>query len=732
MTKPESRNGLRTILLLLAFGIVYGSLYPFDFAASAATGSRIAALWGGHWTSSRGDIMSNIALFMPLGLVAAISKPQQYWLFSIVIALIFAHIIQLLQIWLPARDPLLLDTLLNGAGFAIGITSYVVFQDKIKSLLSQTHGLQHINLAALITVALWLLAYILPLVPTLDFQNIKNVAKALTGAQDVSGQTILYHAAGWFSFTVICRRFAVLQNLWLPVLIFMGGVAIQPFLMQASLDQSHLVGGVAGLTLGYLFNKQALNTRSFGPAVILTLILVVEGLWPGSGSNSSFNPLPMHSYLDGDLLANSRSIMRRLYFASAMLLLWQGSSKSFVTGVVVTTVVASLTLLCRLAFDLDRSIDLADLLWPVLSAIMLRALMNNAGGTAKSSTVNAPIRQMDSKATSVKFLAGVKMGALIIAVAAVFYGIVSLPGISYNLRDLFAGQNSMFACLLLALALVVLASTSAITAAWVKRRGRRLIWFPAMVSTGILLGYWLLQNAVSRESLYDIIGAPNIHRNFADHNILVHAAGFYFTTNIEMFIRFLALVMPLFLWLAIWLLIAPFDLATTKSRKNITFTGFFALLIAMPCFALSRWITIEGAATDNIVELIEPGRGFLLFAFLALIAFVATRLSLPRTRQISSWIYAVFICVFGAITGWFLLRFGLAQQLQKYGLVYSGVQFLFGPDRVSTLTETTLFLRWCMAYCAIVTGLALASRWSIQLVFNTPNLAATTSRPAQR
>jgi hypothetical protein len=443
----------------------------------------------------------------------------------------------------------------------------------------------------------------------------------------------------------------------------------------------------------------------------------------------------MHSYLDGNLLANSRSILRRLYFASAMLLLWQGSSKSLLPGVVVTTVMAIIILLCRAVFDLDRSIDLADLLWPTFSAIALRALISKAATTAPASVVEAQIRRPQSSNVPATLSAGMKIGTLIGAITALFYVIVGLPGISYNVRDIFAGRNSLLACLLLALALVVLASTPAITAAWVKQRGRRLFWFPVMISMGILLGYWLLQNAVSGETLYDVLGVPVIHRDFAEHNSLVHAAGLYLTTNIEMFVRFLALVLPFFLWLAIWLLIAPLDLTMARERKNAGITALFALLIAMPFFMLSRWITVEGTATDNIVELIEPGRGVLLFVFLALLAWVAATFSVPRTGKIASWVWAVGIFILGAVMGWLLLRFGLVQHLHKYGLTYSGVQFLFGPDRISTLADTTLFLRWCIAYLATVTGLALSSRWAAQLMFaprlNSPSSASTIFRPVQ-
>ena len=62
--------------------------------------------------------------------------------------------------------------------------------------------------------------------------------------------------------------------------------------------------------------------------------------------------------------------------------------------------------------------------------------------------------------------------------------------------------------------------------------------------------------------------------------------------------------------------------------------------------------------------------------------------------------------------GWWLLNLGLEQNVQKYGLVYSGTQFLLGQDRLHQLSPLLLFLRWCAvqfgAVLILATGIWLA------------------------
>jgi hypothetical protein len=56
---------------------------------------------------------------------------------------------------------------------------------------------------------------------------------------------------------------------------------------------------------------------------------------------------------------------------------------------------------------------------------------------------------------------------------------------------------------------------------------------------------------------------------------------------------------------------------------------------------------------------------------------------------------AVLFSLVALPVGWWLLNQGLEQNVQKYGLVYSGTQFLLGQDRSHQLSPILLFLRWC-------------------------------------
>jgi len=57
--------------------------------------------------------------------------------------------------------------------------------------------------------------------------------------------------------------------------------------------------------------------------------------------------------------------------------------------------------------------------------------------------------------------------------------------------------------------------------------------------------------------------------------------------------------------------------------------------------------------------------------------------------------------------GWLLFKHGLNPAVEKYGQVFSGVDFLLGPDRVERLPDSVLMLRWFLVQSAVVVGLAV-------------------------
>jgi hypothetical protein len=86
---------------------------------------------------------------------------------------------------------------------------------------------------------------------------------------------------------------------------------------------------------------------------------------------------------------------------------------------------------------------------------------------------------------------------------------------------------------------------------------------------------------------------------------------------------------------------------------------------------------------------------YLLLALGAVHIALLVRRSAPRWPALTYTAAAVPL-------SWWLLSHGLSAEIHKYGQVYSGVQFLLGPDRIEQLTEGALQARWAALYLALI------------------------------
>ena len=78
------------------------------------------------------------------------------------------------------------------------------------------------------------------------------------------------------------------------------------------------------------------------------------------------------------------------------------------------------------------------------------------------------------------------------------------------------------------------------------------------------------------------------------------------------------------------------------------------------------------------------------------------------------------LSLFSIVPGWLLINAGLTDNVGKYGLNFSGVDFLLGPDRSHLLSTMELFIRWALVQLLATIGLAFGAmlylKWSRELV----------------
>jgi hypothetical protein len=130
---------------------------------------------------------------------------------------------------------------------------------------------------------------------------------------------------------------------------------------------------------------------------------------------------------------------------------------------------------------------------------------------------------------------------------------------------------------------------------------------------------------------------------------------------------------------------------------------------------LSKMVVIDGANTDNLVELIADRSLFglngevFLYAIAVLMAANVALLLCARDSRLG-WIGALVGSIVAVPAGWWLLNAGLEQHVHKYGQVFSGAQFLLGPDRRHALSEHVLLLRWAAVQTGSV-GVMFIGAW---------------------
>jgi len=136
---------VKRLLVIAAAFIVYGSLFPWHFDWDRAPQGPLDIVL--HSWPDRidrylfRDIVLNVVLYMPLGLAAYLSiiRRSRALAFSASVFCGFAlsTAMETLQVYVPGRQPSLLDITTNTIGTAAGALAAVLFLPAIEAMLAR-------------------------------------------------------------------------------------------------------------------------------------------------------------------------------------------------------------------------------------------------------------------------------------------------------------------------------------------------------------------------------------------------------------------------------------------------------------------------------------------------------------------------------------------------------------------------------------------------------------------
>ena len=326
--------------------------------------------------ATRGDILGNVILFIPIGFTGLLAARlgdsiQKRAVMFILTAACVALLLQLLQFFLPSRDENIQDALWNVFGTVVGAS--VAYA--IGSFFSSPEEHQpEIALVPLTLVGAWLAYRLIPFVPSLDLQLIKDSVWPLFH-DSINVVSVIHDFAAWIVVAFFLRHVQRdgRLDIYLP-LIMIAVFSLEILIVYNSISWSNIVGAFLAIVVWvtvakYLFQR---------PEIIIGLLsvaLIVDGLAPfvPTANPASFNWLPFHGFLGGSMYTNAQSAVEKVFlYGSLVYLLWQIKLDIWVSILLGS----SFVMLIELAqmYFMGHTPEITDPVLFILAALALQAL----------------------------------------------------------------------------------------------------------------------------------------------------------------------------------------------------------------------------------------------------------------------------------------------------------------------------------------------------------------------
>lgn len=313
------------LLLAVLLLVIYGSLFPFHYQHHDPGWADVSLLiQGSEERHSLSDLIGNILLFVPYGLLMASPRMSGRAGRGLAAGAALAVLVQYLQFWFPDRDPSGIDAVINVLGILLGMwLGHFVSPRLLQGLASQHQQRPQFALLASGLMLLWLVDRWFPLVPTLDVQNFKNGLKPLLDWSELSGLDVLRHLAGWLVFLRLAR-YSLLQPLGISGRLLLCAllVAVEPLFLNNTIGPDNLTGlAIACLLAPWLRSgpaSLAIVMYLLLMTICLTALMPFDFKWAGG-----FGWVPFAGSLTGDPLTAVPPMVEKTYWYGSLVFMFR-------------------------------------------------------------------------------------------------------------------------------------------------------------------------------------------------------------------------------------------------------------------------------------------------------------------------------------------------------------------------------------------------------------------------
>jgi len=297
-------------------------------------------------------------------------KPISYALIITLYGLLFASLLQSLQLFLPSRIPSLQDIIWNCAGCLTGAWLGVV---RRLHFFGGQRGQDLWISVPLLLVGCWIACRLIPFVPSLDWGEIKHGLKPLLLHPDLSFADIFRDFAAWTIFAHLCSsaRAKPLPMVYFAIMI-LGVLGAQVIIVNRAVTLPNVLGALTAFVVwwGVLRNSQKKTT------ILIFLVfsmLAVQGFMPFklAETKQAFQWIPFHGFLSSNMLQNTIVLFKKMFFYGSMVWLLEKSNINWRWSVTIGTAWVSMIEIGQIWFY-HHSPEVTDPIIILLMALWIR------------------------------------------------------------------------------------------------------------------------------------------------------------------------------------------------------------------------------------------------------------------------------------------------------------------------------------------------------------------------
>lgn len=364
------------LMAIVAGAIVYGSLYPFAFQDAGSFGADLSH-FAGSWRDppqSRGDMLANLLLYMPLGLTIAqaFGRPRRFaLLLAVASGAALSLAIELTQFFDAGRVSALSDFYLNVAGTLAGAAlagTTVAGRTKLSWPPGSAPAFARLLLLA------WIGWRLYPYVPTIDLHKYWHSVRPLLEPH-LTTYDILRYTVYWWSAIFLFQTGLGPKRLLLVFPAMLCFFAAKVVIISQVISLPELLGAALAFFLGQSLTKRhaAIGVPSLALLLLSTVVLSRVLPWQFGAARTAFQWVPFYSVLHGSLTVNAISFAEKFYLYGTALLLLVTAGMRLTIAVALESAILLATSVLQ-TFMVGRSAEITDAVLVVMAG-MIYALL---------------------------------------------------------------------------------------------------------------------------------------------------------------------------------------------------------------------------------------------------------------------------------------------------------------------------------------------------------------------